>query len=245
MKKAYKITLALLLSLAAATEAAAAEKKSYCGSLENGYGPFDYRSPSDPNALSLVERYHFNDDVEQGLAGMSSNIGGDLDYTLRAFPNHARALATLIRLAQRDKIGSTKLNSSHFATECYFERAVRFRPDDGTAWALYAQYLHVIGEEARVQPMLEKAAELSPDNPSINYNLGLLYARQKNFDKALPFAQKAYASGFPLPALKQLLVDARKWVEPPRPAPTEAAKDEAKTAGAEAAKPAAEETAKQ
>lgn len=217
MNTKHTITLALLLSLAAmaqAANAAEAGKKPYCGPLANSFGPFDYRAPGDPANLSIVETHHFNEGVEAGLTGMGSLVGGDLDYTLRAFPNHARALNTLIIMTKRNR-GAAQIPGAHYATECYFERAVRFQPEDSAAWALYAQFLYATGHSERALPMLQKAAELSPENATINYNVGLAYAQQKDYDKALPFAQKAYAAGFPLQGLKQKMVTAGKWVEPP------------------------------
>ena len=47
-----------------------------------------------------------------------------------------------------------------------------------------------------------------------------MLAKQKKYEQALPYAQKAYALNFPLPGLKQNLIKAGKWVEPP-PAPAD------------------------
>ena len=53
--------------------------------------------------------------------------------------------------------------------------------------------------------MLKTAIELEPDNATINYNLGLLYLKAKDYDKAAEYADKAYALGFPLPGLRNQL----------------------------------------
>src|SRR5689334_5467108 len=75
-------------------------ENSACGKLENHYGPFDYRTTSKKN-LELVESFHFTPKVEKGIGGNTSiTAGGDLNYTLRVFPNHHRALAALIRLSE-------------------------------------------------------------------------------------------------------------------------------------------------
>lgn len=65
-----------------------------CGSLQNAFGPFDYRDPAArAESLQVVERYHFTADVEMLRRGKASaNVLDDLNYTLRAFPNHHRAL---------------------------------------------------------------------------------------------------------------------------------------------------------
>ena len=67
-----------------------------CGALQNAFGPFDYRTERGYN-LDVVESYHFTPPVEALIRGSSGTIGGDLDYTLRAFPNHDRALNATIR----------------------------------------------------------------------------------------------------------------------------------------------------
>ena len=185
-----------------------AEKKAnYCGELKNHYGPFDYRLPG-PGGWSLVEDAHFTPEVEAGLHGMTGPIGGDIDYTLRAIPNHPRALETMGRLSLRAK--TMQMANAHYPTECYFERAVRFTPNDAVVRGLYGNYLTALGRHAEAIRMFESAVNLAPDNPAINYNLGLVYMRTKNYDKAAEYADKAYALGFPLPGLRNQLAQVRK-----------------------------------
>lgn len=75
-----------------------------CGSLENAYGPFDYTNPDDfKNKLPLVEIAHFTPKVEGLMGGKSGYLWGDLDYTLRAFPNHHRALYAFVRYEIRER----------------------------------------------------------------------------------------------------------------------------------------------
>jgi tetratricopeptide (TPR) repeat protein len=203
-------TAALLLALCAGPALA----KPFCGDLANAFGPFDYRTP-DPDQLYLVEMAHFTEDVQQGIKGNTGTLGADLDYTLRAFPNHTKALATMARVALRQK--TPQLPGARYAVECYFERAVRFKADDGTAWAAYGQYLYQLGQTERALPLLKKAAELAPENASVNYNAGIAYAHMKNYPLAVQHAKKAYQLGFPLNGLRKMLVDAGKWdgkVEP-------------------------------
>ena len=233
---------ALLVAYAWLAAAGTAAAKPYCGELNNAFGPFDYRIAAQGDK-NLVEGAHFTEEVQRGIKGNTGPLGGDLDYTLRVFPNHPRALNTLTTLAMRAP--GTPIPGMRYPAECWFERAVRFQPDDGNAWAQFAGYLYSIGQGARAQPMLEKAAELEPDNPSINYNLGLAYAKQGKYDKALPYAHKAYQQNFPLPGLKQMLAKAGKWTEPPPLAPAPAAEPasepgaEPKQASQAAAQPAA------
>jgi tetratricopeptide (TPR) repeat protein len=202
-----------LLAVALLGTSALAAAAPYCGELKNGYGPFDFRS-TPRSKLGVVEDFHFTEAVQELRHGATGHIGGDVDYLLRAVPNHPRGLLVMMKLSQ--KLRSPQPPGAHFPTECYFERAVRFQPDDGAAWALYAQYLYGEGKDKRALEMLERAATLSPDDAAISYNLGLVYAKAKRYDDALPLAQKAYGAGFPLPGLKKILSDAGKWTEAPQ-----------------------------
>src|SRR4051794_26054278 len=84
------------LITAISTAAFAQQAPSQCGSLANAYGPFDYRS-TDKTALNMVEGPHFPPKVEALISGNSGPIGAELGYTLRAFPNHHRALLAVMR----------------------------------------------------------------------------------------------------------------------------------------------------
>jgi hypothetical protein len=59
--------------------------------------------------------------------------------------------------------------------------------------------------------MFRDAAALEPEDPTIAYNLGLAYFRKKDYSQALVFAKQAYAKNFPLPGLKNKLIEAGKW----------------------------------
>lgn len=212
---------ALLGLLAGGAQAA---PKPYCGVLTNGYGPFDYRDQGNAPQLYLVEMAHFTDDVEQGRRGNTGSVGGDLDYTLRAFPNHARALATMGRLGIHDK--SVQLTGAKYPVECYFVRALEFQPDDGIVHAEYATYLQATGRAPAALAELRTAVQLQPQDAAVNYNLGLMYYKSKDYEQANAYGHKAYELGFPLPGLKQLLTTAGHWHDVP-PAAKEAAQPDA------------------
>ena len=90
------------------------------------------------------------------------------------------------------------------------------------------------GRAATLQcPVGDAASRLAPEQATIQYNLGLMYVKKKEYEKASAHAQKAYALGFPLPGLKNKLKAAGKWKEPP-PAPAVAVD----AAAAEPEKPA-------
>jgi hypothetical protein len=88
------IGLAVIVALALGANRAHAFEE--CGELGNAYGPFDYRTSRDK--LAIVEIAHFTPDVEALRSGNTGQLGGDLDYTLRTSPNHARALIAMANL---------------------------------------------------------------------------------------------------------------------------------------------------
>lgn len=198
-------TGALLLSMAST----AAYGASYCGELNNAYGPFDYRKTEFSPNLHLVEIAHFTPDVEKLIKGQSGTLGGDLDYTLRAFPNHHRALASLARYALRSK--TTRVPGLKYSFECYFNRAVRFRPDDSAVRMMYGVYLSKLGRTDDALAQLIEAVNLEPENGPINYNLGLVYFEKKDYANARLYAEKAASLDFPLQGLKTKLAEAGKW----------------------------------
>jgi tetratricopeptide (TPR) repeat protein len=198
--------LVAMIMLAASTSVQAA---NYCGSIGNAYGPFDYRDPAAMDMLAAVEGGHFTPNVEKLISGITGSLGQELDYTLRAFPNHQRALASLARLGLRNK--ATHINGTKWSVECYFNRAVRFKPDDDGVRVLYGSYLFRLGRIDEAIEQLNEAVGLAPENATANYNLGLLYLEKKDYAKALAFAKKAETLGFPLPGLKNKLVEMGKW----------------------------------
>jgi tetratricopeptide (TPR) repeat protein len=182
----------------------------YCGNIANAYGPFDYRRRGEfaPN-LQLVESFHFAPEVEKLISGQSGTIGGDLDYTLRAFQNHTRALSSMARFALQSK--SPKAGGMHWTFECYFDRAIRFQPDDPAPRSIYGAYLLRKGRTDDALKQLSEAVALAPDDPSANYNLGLGYFEKKDYAQAKLYAKKAYALGFPLQGLKTKLINVQRW----------------------------------
>ncbi len=161
----------------------------------------------------MVEGAHFTKDVEMLKKGASGPISGDLDYTLRAFPNSYRALTSLTRLQLREK--KSKLPSMHWPVECYFERAIRYTPDDPMVRQVYGYYLVRNGRKNDALAQIEIARKLGGDSANLHYNLGLLYFDLGEFDKSLEHAWKAYQLGFDLPGLKNKLKASGKWKDPP------------------------------
>jgi tetratricopeptide (TPR) repeat protein len=200
----YAVAVVVLASPGIATA------EDYCGSLYGPhYGPYDYRT--DKIKLPVVDNAHFPPEVERGESGKSSYLGDDLSYTLIAFPNHHRALATLTRIALRDKV--VQIPHSKFPVECFFLRAHQFAPDDPIVLATHGTWLFGVGRYEDALKVYKEAVALDPENPMINYNIGLAYLKINDFDHAIEHARKAYVQGYPLPGLKNQLVKAGKWTD--------------------------------
>jgi hypothetical protein len=205
-----RATLAVL-AIAAASPFAHAQV-SACGDLENHYGPYDYRTRRDK--LGVVEKFHFTRDVEMGIRGASTkDLAGDLTYTLKASPNHHRALLALVRYS--DKVKSPQPRGAGYTVDCFFDRALRFAPDDTTVRMIYAGYLGRKQMADLAIQHLDYAAAQPKNTGFTHYNLGLLYAELKAWDKARAQAHQALALGFNRTNLQDLLKRQGQWSDPP------------------------------
>ena len=196
-----------------------------CGNpFVNHFGPFDYRTAS-PADKKLVEDYHFTPGVEAMVRPANTTyreMAGDVGYTLHVFPNHPRALLTMMRLGDRYK--SPQPPGAKFTVDCYFERAAQFRPDDTVVRGLYATYLARTGRKPEALQHLAVARRAAGDNPMSNYSIGAVYFELGEFDLAVEQAHKAAALGFPGKGLEDALKKGKHWREPaPGDAPDNAA----------------------
>lgn len=201
--------LCLALLGACALQSATAQDAG-CGSLANAYGPFDYRTER-LGKLAIVEQHHFNPQVEMLIKGQEGHIEGDLDYVLRASPNHHRALASLSRLSLRNQGVLPRLPRS---VDCYFERAMRFQPDDYIPRMLYASHLTKLGRREPAITLLKQVVA-GPDVWALtHFNAGLLYVDLKAYDLALEQAHLAMAKGMTRTELRERLQAAGQWRDP-------------------------------
>lgn len=194
-----------------------------CGDLTNSYGPYDYTNPDHfQHKLPVVEKFHFSQEQELSTYRPGSKTKVDFGYTLRAFPNHHRALMALARWLRLHKPEDWK---SDMRAECFFYRALAWRPRDAIARMIFGLYLHQNQRLAEAEQQYQTALQINPEYAEAHYNLGLLYVDQKRWPDALAAAHRAYALKYPLPGLKNRLVAAKAWQEPtatPAPAATPA-----------------------
>ncbi|MBK8117000.1 MAG: hypothetical protein IPK44_22065 [Candidatus Accumulibacter sp.] len=189
-----------------------------CGPLyiPNKYGPFDYRALA-PADRDLVERAHFSYEYEAYLQGKdwSARPGspgppaGGFAYTLWAFPNQLQVLAAMEDLGFRQK--TEKLRGSNLRVHCYFQRAVRFVPEDAGVRALYGYYYARRGKPAEARKQLEKAEAQDSAKVNVWLYLAFAYLEIKDYEKSLTAAKRAYAAGYSLPGLRRRLERAGAW----------------------------------
>jgi tetratricopeptide (TPR) repeat protein len=98
-----------------------------------------------------------------------------------------------------------------YSIECFFERGMRFKPDDGMVRMVYGIYLSQSGNIKKAITQIVEADRLEPNNSNINYNLGLLYLKNKDYEKAIYHAKIAYGLGFSLPGLRDMLIKSGRW----------------------------------
>lgn len=182
---------------------------SVCGSVYNiDNGPWDYSSGKDrATTLKVVEKRHFTPRVENLIRGESSKeVMDDLAYTLNKFPNHYRALYSLIRYDEKLNGVLPKVPKYPFpqTVNCYFERAFQLRTDDPYIHQLYGIYLYKKSDFEKSKESFIKSESIKA-TPEIHYNLGLVYFELGDLEKAKQYAQKAYSEQYPIQGLKRKL----------------------------------------
>jgi tetratricopeptide (TPR) repeat protein len=197
-----------------------AQAQESCGPLRSGVGPYDYRTKNkeERKQIGVVERAHFFREVEFPPPGRRGPVGGKLDYTLRAIPNHHRALAALAKLDIRLKRESGYVSKNKglmkgldYVPACYFHSAIGFAPDDGVVRMVYGMYLMESGAKVEALQQLTIAEKLEPNNGNLQYNIGLVLFEMKDYDGAVERAKRAQELGFALDGLRTKLERIDKW----------------------------------
>ncbi|MGZ8161898.1 MAG: CDC27 family protein [Methylobacter sp.] len=218
-----KLNLQLLIVLSLFSAPIYAEFAPYVGETlqglacvgdPKGYGPYDYskRHSIPTKHLSIVEEHHFTPNVENLISGSSSGTPyGDLDYTLRAWPNHHRALLSIIRYQLEVIKKIRKDKTIKIPPECYLQRAIHFSPEDPMPYSLYGYYLRKLGRLQDAVKFNKRAIELEPKNIKFAYSYSLLLIDLKQYDEALKYAKLAYQKGKAPDGLRKKLVRLGIW----------------------------------
>lgn len=204
-----KIRCAFALAVACASGAAFGAEIGCELSTNNRIG--DYNDPADAEYLRVVEKGHFNADVENLIRGTrgAPDPMGDIAYTLRRFPNHHRALFSMSRYYFKKR--ERYLERRYRSPECYFNLATEWRRSDGVVWLVYGIYLHKAEKFEEAVEKYNVAGEILPNSAEVYYNRGLAYVELDEMELARESAIRAYQLGHPLPGLKNKLLRAGAW----------------------------------
>lgn len=215
-----RILIAVLVGLLTASIAHARQdrpapwvgKRLDGGPCKGGYptdGPYDYLNKSHQTLYNMIEEFHFTESVAKLIRGSSSTPMGDIDFVLRAIPNHHPALNSATTFSLRHK--RYPPGEKGLPAECYLQRAINFAPRDPFPAKLYGYYLH---EKKHYKQALEAnlvTMKLLPNDAMLRYNTGLLLVQLKRYKKAMEMARPLYDAGLDLPGLKNKLIRAGAW----------------------------------
>ncbi|ANG62532.1 hypothetical protein A8C75_08535 [Marinobacterium aestuarii] len=184
-----------------------------CGDVyAEKYGPYDYSDEKQRSRiLETVERRHFTDNV-QGLkkGGETGSIMGDLGYTLNKFPNHYPALTTLVKYSEYEGVKTDPFIQEEI--NCFFVRAKQFKPEDYRVYHIYGNYLFRKGNYKSSIENYTKSLSIR-DSAEVHYNLGLAYLKLGDVKNSEIHARKAYSKKYPLPGLKNMLMERQVSIE--------------------------------
>jgi tetratricopeptide (TPR) repeat protein len=171
--------------------------------------PLDYNNAADAATFhEYVDSFHFTKEVEALVRGKSSDVPGDLAYSLRQMPNHHRALYSMMRWQLENGRPRDAEERLIYTMDCYFDRALTLSPNDAVVYMLQAIFYQKQKKYEPAATSYQKALELSPESAEIHYNYALLLIDQGDYRKAKEQADQAYALGSTLPGLKRKLQQA-------------------------------------
>jgi tetratricopeptide (TPR) repeat protein len=182
-----------------------------CTGSEVPFGPYDYLQRAQfPGELGVVEDNHFTAEVEQLIDREWAFAIADIHYTIGAWPNHHRALQSALTYRLRN-LNNYPTGMGVSTAECYLQRAIKFSPNDPRPYIMYGVLLQKVKQYDGALKAYRVANRLLPDDVITQYNMGLTLAALKQYKEAAQLAQKVYATGFPLPGLKNKLTAAGYW----------------------------------
>ncbi len=211
--------LAYVLALLIPVSAAAS-----CNQMEWKRGkPFDYYAAETRmdtgtyrgGLLYLVEKHHLTKDVQALERGATGAMPGDLLFVLNTIPNHPQALDAYSRYERRYRDSRVfrerkDTNRPVYTSECLFGRADNVFPNVAETKVVWAIHRYRNGKYQESAELLHQALVIQPDYVQAHYNLGLVYVKLNDIERAHKHADIAYAGGYPLPGLKNKLSDLEK-----------------------------------
>jgi hypothetical protein len=176
-----------------------------CSPVSGVYGReyFDYLDPANRERLKIVEDYHFTPEIEGLVRGITGLVPAELDFVLRALPNHHRALVAMARWQRLHPKLAESLEGRVYTIECYLQRATQVSPKDGRVRMIYATILQQQNKLAEADQQYTLAEEMGMGGAELYYNRGLLKVQIGDVEAARSYAAKAYELGYPLPGLRE------------------------------------------
>jgi tetratricopeptide (TPR) repeat protein len=187
---------------------AAAPDLSRCEPLSSDVDYHDVTDGASAVNLNTVESNHFVKDVEMLVRGQTAPLPLDIDFVLRAFPNHYRALNSMATWQLKNKLQTLTPDGRPWTADCYFQRALNFVPKDWRVRVVYAVYLHRAKRLDEAHEQYVAAEDLGANNADYYYSRGLLEVEMGDLDSARKYADKAYGMGMPLNGLRDKLARA-------------------------------------
>jgi tetratricopeptide (TPR) repeat protein len=170
----------------------------------------DINAAQDQVLRGTVERNHFTKPVATLQHGQTAPLPRDIAFVLRYFPNHYLALNAMGRWQLMNKLDPGDAESPVWTADCYFKRAIDFRPGDYKLHMLYGIYLHAAKRSEEAWQEYALAEQNGADTAEFYYNRGLLAVDMGKLEQAQADADRAYSMGAPLPGLRTKLARAQK-----------------------------------
>jgi tetratricopeptide (TPR) repeat protein len=179
------------------------------GADNKGKRDYRVRNSTDDWAKDFAAFQKFH--VERAAKNMApggdkGDIAPNFMFVLRRSPNH---LPTLDLMSKWSLAGGR--DAQFPSPKCFFVWASEFAPDDVAVWQRGGYYFWKGGDIDRAEKWWQQAVRVDPASADSHYNLGLLYAKRKDYAKAREHARVAYDAGYPLPGLRRQLERAGQW----------------------------------
>src|SRR5688572_1091024 len=139
--------------------------------------------------LNNAEHFHLNKSVLENIAtGKYKYALGDINFTLKYFPNHPRALQLLTTIAVLSKNRALPIP--------YFEKAIRLYPSHAITHAQYGTCLVVIGDLENGIQKLNHAVQMDPKLTAGYVWLAQAYEKKGDLHLAREAKERAKELGY-------------------------------------------------
>jgi predicted Zn-dependent protease len=139
--------------------------------------------------LQAVERFHMNKHLFENIAnGKYKHALGDIDFTLRYFPNHPRGLQLLTTVAALTKNGALPIR--------YFEKAIALYPKHAITHAQYGWFFVTIGDLDNGIQKLRHAIEMDPKLTTGHVWLAQAYEKKGDLQSSRAARERAKELGY-------------------------------------------------